>query len=210
MNSVMLASLLSLGPVAPGRGVAAGDDAEARAAAEKTLAAAKIGTDGPALLHFLRSHILTDADRAHILQKIRELGDDSFAVREKASVELVKLGPRTIPLLRVALQDRDREIAFRAAVCLRRLERGGRSVEADRPLIMAAIQLSAFRKPAGAAEVLLDLLPSANHEMIVEEIESALVGLAVRDGKPEASLMKALAATEPLRRGVAGVVLLKA
>src|SRR5262249_10492861 len=155
---------LLLGLAVPGHGAGGGEDAEARAAAEKTLAAAKIGTDGPALLDFLRSHILTDADRTLIQQKIRELGDDNFAVREKAGIELVKMGSRAIPLLRLALQDRDREIAVRAAACLRRLERGGHSVEADRPLIMAAIQLAAFRKPAGAAEVLLDLAPSADHE----------------------------------------------
>src|SRR5262245_10884658 len=60
---------------------------------EAALKEAKIGTDGPTLLHFFRQRVLPEADKQRVRTLIKQLGDDSFRVREKASAALVSLGP---------------------------------------------------------------------------------------------------------------------
>jgi hypothetical protein len=177
---------------------------------EQTLKAANLGTDGPALLEFFRSHTLTDADREQVRRLIGQLGDDDFDVREKASADLVKLGPKVMGLLRPAVKDRDAEVARRAEDCLRRLERVEKNPAAGLAQASAAVRLLAVRKPGGAVEVLLGYLPFANHELVIEQVEAALVVLAVRDGKSDPVLVKALTAADPLRRATAGMVLARA
>jgi HEAT repeat protein len=51
---------------------------------------------------------------ARINALIRQLGDDSFRVREAATRELTKLGRPAVPFLRAALKDQDIEISRRA------------------------------------------------------------------------------------------------
>jgi hypothetical protein len=188
-----------------------GSDADSLTNDERTLRTARVGTDGPALLDFLRKQILTDADRERIQLLIKHLGDDAFRVREKASAELATLGPRAIPLLRPALKDPDPEVAGRAADCLRLLEEEVKERAAlGGALTAAAIRVVAARKPAGAAEVLLGCMPVAGDEAIAAEVETALVAVAVREGKAEPALMKALTAAEPRRRGIAGATLARA
>ena len=89
---------------------AAGED-------EKLLQTARIGVDGPGLLDYFRQRTTTAAQQNHVLALIRQLGDDSFKVRQKATAELAALGPAAVPFLRRSLNDPDQEIA----------ERGGRS-----------------------------------------------------------------------------------
>jgi hypothetical protein len=210
MRSRCVATLLLLGLFAGGHGSAGEPDPDSLQADERALEAAKLGTDGPALLKFLRKQILVEADQERIALLVKQLGDDAFNVREKASAELAALGPRAIPLLRPALKDRDPEVARRAAECLRHLEDGGNDIAAGGDLVSAAVRLVAVRKPAGAAEVLLDCLLLADHEPMIAEIETALVAVAVREGKVEPILTKALRAAEPLRRGVSGAALARA
>src|SRR5262249_44687345 len=85
---------------------------------EGTLKAAKLPSDGPALLDFLRSQVLTDADRKKIEQLVRQLGDDAFQMREKASAALVGRGAAAIPFLRPAVNSSGLEVARRARECL--------------------------------------------------------------------------------------------
>jgi hypothetical protein len=70
----------------------------------------------------------------------------------------------------------------------------------------AAIRLIAVRQPAGAAKVLLNCLPGAD-EALAREIRSALYAVALRDGKPEPALVKALEDKDPVRRAAAAAVL---
>ncbi len=212
MRCHFAASLLVFGMVGSGHGSAFGADADALAADEQTLRTAKVGTDGTALLDFFRKRTATNADRERIHVLLKQLGNEDFDVREKASAELVGMGPKVIALVRPALKDRDPEIARRAEDCLRRLEQGGKNTAADTDpaLPAAAARLVASRKPAGAAEVLLGYAPFADDESVSEEIETALVTVAVRDGKAEPALTEALTAEEPLRRGLAGAALARA
>src|SRR5437762_1795744 len=73
-------------------GGARGSDAPPEAADEATLKAARLGSDGPALLAYFRQRTVGEANRARIVALIRQLGDPSFAVREKASAELEAVG----------------------------------------------------------------------------------------------------------------------
>ena len=100
---------------------------------EQTLKAAHLGTDGPALLDFFRSHTLSPADRERVGRLIKQLGDDEFAVREKASADLVKLGPKVVALLRPVAKDPDCEVARRAGDCLRQLEDVEKDAAQQRP-----------------------------------------------------------------------------
>src|SRR5258708_7218760 len=116
------ASLLVLLGVS-GVSSASAADAESLAGDEQTLKAANLGTDGPALLDYFRYHTPTDADHERIDRLIKQLGDRAFRVREKASAELVRLGPKAIAPLRAALKNADLELSRRASECLHQLEK---------------------------------------------------------------------------------------
>ena len=67
---------------------------------EQLFAQVNLPTDGPSLLDFFRDRTPNDASRKKIDSLIRQLGDDSFQVREKASGDLVNVGQMAVPLLR--------------------------------------------------------------------------------------------------------------
>jgi HEAT repeat protein len=172
------------------------------AADEQTLREAKVGSDGPALLEFLRRRTLASAQREQILALIHQLGAEEFAEREKASAALVQLGPAAVPLLRQALDDPDAEVGRRAERCLQRIESvAGPTVSA------AVVRLVVVRKPAGAAEALLAYLPFADDAGVAEEVRNSLTALARPDGKPEPAIVKALNDPLPLRRSAAAEAL---
>jgi HEAT repeat protein len=56
-----------------------------------------------------------------IKELIKRLGDDAFAVREKATEDLVALGKAALPLLREATSNPDLEIVCRARRCIERI-----------------------------------------------------------------------------------------
>jgi hypothetical protein len=172
---------------------------------ERVLRANQVGTDGAALLAFLRGRIIADVDANKIRAHIKNLGHDTFAVREKASSELVKLGNQAVPLLQQALKDTDIEVVRRAEECLR-LIKGGAGQAVD----TAALRLVALRKPAGAAEVLLGYLPFAGNPLVAEEVLTTLTAVAMRDGQPDKALLTALTAKQPQRRAAAAVALCRA
>jgi outer membrane protein assembly factor BamB len=194
--------LLIVGTAWAGRAAAADDDT---AADERLLRSARVGTDGPGLIEFFRKRTLRDADRANVQTLIRQLGDSSYRAREKASDSLVAVGPLARPFLRAAINDPDLEIARRAEQCLEQLEKAQ-----EPPVVAAAARLLAQRKPPGAAETLLEYLPFAEDSGLVEEICVALATVAVREGKSEVVLVKALEDRRPLQRAAAGEALARA
>lgn len=175
---------------------------ESLALDEAMLKAANVAVDGPGLLDFFRKQTRPGVDRARIDVLLKQLGDDSYDVRQKATLGLIDIGESAVPRLRDALRDSDPEVVFRAKECLQRISTGKTSMV---PLLQAACRVLAARRPAGAIEVLLNYLPSAE-EAVAEEVRNALAELAVRDGKPEPLLVAALSATEPLRRATAADV----
>jgi peptidyl-prolyl cis-trans isomerase B (cyclophilin B) len=172
---------------------------------EETLKAAGLGTDDAALIEFFRSKTLADNDRDKIAALVRDLGADDFQVREKASSELVKIGGKAASLLRQAKDSRDAEVARRAKACLGQIEQ-----KQEPALMIAAARLLAARRPAAAAQTLLEFAPLADDRDVLESVRDALVALAVRDGKPELALTDALASKQPLWRELAGEALVRA
>jgi hypothetical protein len=188
---------LGLCPAAPAADTVAAD--------EQTLKAADVPTTDQGLLEFFRRRTLAEPDRDRMKTLVAQLGDDSFAVREKASAALVALGNVAEPLLRQALNSTDIEVVRRAEDCLRMIKSGF-----SLAVPMAAARMVARRKPAGACEVLLAYLPFADNDLVAEEVRNALSAVAVRDRKPEAALVGALSDKDPVRRAAAAEALCRA
>jgi HEAT repeat protein len=161
--------------------------------------------EGAALLDEFRKRTLTDEQREKILALIRRLGDEEFAVREKASAELLAIGKPALFLLRQAVTDADPEISQRSQKCVQALESGA---VVNLPLVAA--RLVALRKPPGAAEALLAFVPFADDETTGQEVQTALAALAFRHGKPDSALLRALDDRVGLRRAAAAEALCQA
>jgi hypothetical protein len=173
------------------------DDAD-----ERTLREAGMGTDGPTLIAFFRKRVGTEAALARARELAKQLGDDSFERREKASAELAGMGRVALPALRGAARERDAEVVRRARDCMRQIES-----ESMPAIAAAAVHRLAVCKPAGGAAVLLDYLPFADSEGVAEEVRAALPALAVADGKSDPGLVKALADTSAIKRAAAAEAL---
>jgi len=172
---------------------------------ERVLRAAHVGTDGPALLEFFRKRTVNDVDSSRIEKLIEQLGDDSFDVRQKASAALAALGNVAVPLLNQATHSDDIEVVRRSEKCLEQIKAGSGAA-----VPLAAARVLRQRKPPGAAAVLLAFLPSAENDLLSEEVRNTLAALAVRDGKPEKALVDGLGDKVPLRRAAAGEALCRA
>lgn len=183
-------------------GLASAAEMDPIARDEQALREARLGTDGPALLEFFRKHTAKEVDPAKIKALIRQMGDDSFEVREKASAQLVELGKAALDHLKQATNDPDVEIKRRAEECLRRIGEGSAGAVVD-----SAARLIAHRKPEKAAEVLLGYLPFAEDEIAAEEVRDALAAVTVRDGKADPAVVAALADPQVARRMGAAVAL---
>lgn len=145
---------------------------EAVSADERVLSAARIATDSPSLLAFFRKRTIKSDDWERMNALVRQLGERSYQIREKASVELADLGSIALPLLRQAVKDPDPEVARRAEECLRRIE------DQNPSLVAAAARVVAARRPIGATEVLMGYLPFADDDLIAAEVCEALAALA--------------------------------
>jgi hypothetical protein len=199
----LLAATLA-GLLSGAAGGAAGQSTPA-AEDEKVLAAAGIEVDGPSLLEFFRKRTLSREDQERLSATVRRLGDRAYRRRAKASADLVAAGRLAVSHLKAALRDPDLEIARRAELCLARIEQGK-----DVDLATAAARLVKRRKPAGAAEVLINYLAFANDDSLIEAVQDALNAVAAPDGKPAVALVRALKDRLPARRGAAAEALTRA
>jgi hypothetical protein len=159
--------------------------------------------DGP-LLQYFRKRTLFDEDLPKVKELVRKLGNEVFIERNRATNDLIALGPTARPLLREALLGEDVEVVRRATSCLEAIDRNLKP-----ELTMAAARMLARRKPAAATKALLDFLPFAEDEMVADEVRASLVGLAVRDGKPDPMLNEGTSDKLPVRRAAAVEALLR-
>jgi HEAT repeat protein len=157
--------------------------------------------DGDVLIDELKKRTPTDENREKILGLIAKLGDKDTSVRDKAAADLVNIGAEAAPFLRQATQDRDAR-AEAAQKCL-----GQMDPDAAPPLPSVAARLLAMRRPEGGAEAVLAYLPSAEDDVIAGELRTALAAMAVKDGKVDQAVLKALEDKMPLRRAAAGEAL---
>lgn len=157
------------------------------AADEAFLKGLGLGTDGPALLDYFRKNTLDAQQRGRLEDLVRQLGEPSFRVREKASAELTRLGRVALTALRRAAIDADRERARRAERCLRAVETTwGTNVP------LAAARLLAHRAPAGALGVLIAYLPATDDLLLDDSLLGTVQQLGLRDGQADSLLVKAL------------------
>lgn len=158
--------------------------------------------DGSKLLEYLRQRTLSDADQGRINAVIKRFGADDFDERVKATEEVEAFGPAAVGPLKAAEKDSDPEVAYRAKVALKRVEKVPHSAVAS-----AAVRAVLKLKPEGAAGALIGFLPLADDDAVAEAIRTALVALAVKDGKAEPALVEALADKSPVRRAAAYIAL---
>lgn len=189
---------LSLMPPIP---VVSAEDAE-WAADEKMLREAGVATDGATLLAYFRERTLSETDRARMVQAVRQLGDDDFHVRERATADLQAAGRAVLPLLRPALRDSDPEVVFRARRCLSGLERA-----ADISLLTCAARLLSIRHPPQTAETLLAYMPMVEDDYLRDAMLNTLIIVGLRNGIPEPVIRNAARDPQPARRAAAAHVL---
>ena len=170
---------------------------------EETLRAAGLKTDADALLEFFRQCAQPKAEMDQLLALARQLGDANAQIRASAAAKLIAIGPWAVPALRHVGNELDNELASKQARrCLPWVE-GPRSKEVP----IAAAKLLAVRRPAGAAAVLLAVLPLADDEAVVDALKAALSSVAASPGETDPALLAALQDPLPLRRAVAAEVL---
>ena len=169
---------------------------------EKFLAQAKVATDGPGLIEFLRNRIASEEKLREIDKLVAQLGDDSFEVRDKATDKLREFGGLAAPALRRALKSPDLEVVARANNCLKKINDVGSS-----EVLLALCQVLSVKKPPQATEALLEYLPEVECRAVQDAIAETLTVVAVRDGKADPGLVKALEHRMPHVRAVAGEVL---
>jgi hypothetical protein len=162
---------------------------------EQFLQSNRIDTSGPGLLTFFKHRTVTARDAVRIRDLIKELGDDDFETREKASNSLIVLGARARPDLLMASRDTDPEVVQRAQDCLKQIDQGVTS-----QLVAAAARLLAVKKPADTVEVLLAYLPSVDEESVADDVINTLTTLAVQNGKANPLLVTALTDRAVARR----------
>jgi HEAT repeat protein len=170
---------------------------------EQALKTLSVDTSGPALLEFFRQRVRTSVEGEQVDKLTRQLGDNSEAVHNKAMGELIRLGPLAVPALRRAVNQADNEeTVARGRKCLQAIEgTGGAAV------VQSAVRMLAAHCPEGAAEALINYLPFADDETVVQEIETALHTVGIHDGALDSALVRALSDAAPIRRSVAAQVI---
>ncbi len=162
-----------------------------------------VEVSGPGLLAFFHKRMTPSVDAEQLAKLTKQLSDNSERIHTKAMAELVGLGPLAVTALRKAVNQADNEeTRSRARKCLQAIEGAGGSA-----LVQGAVRALAAHNPEGAADTLVNYLPFADDEAILQEIEAALLSIGKRDGKPEPALLRALTDPTPIRRGFAARVL---
>lgn len=169
---------------------------------EALLKKAKLKTDGASLLEYLSKRTPVGADTAKIKKLIEQLGDDDFDAREKATAALIAIGPPAVPHLRRAAESDDTEIKQRANQCLLAI-----GDVKDEKAIISAVRLLAWRKPAGASELLLTWAARLDDDELGREVHAALAAVAISEGKPDAVVVQALTDKDAKRSAAAAAAL---
>src|SRR5262245_9886795 len=169
---------------------------------EQTLKSAGIGSEGPALLAYLRKAVEADGAAARIKDLVKQLGDANLEKRESATAELTKLGAPAVPYLRQALRNGDAESRDRAQRCLKEVDK-----DPGDAVPLAVLRLLAERRPEGAAELLLAYLPLVSDDALADEVRATLAAVGFRDGRPQKVLVDALADKDPEIRATAAEII---
>jgi hypothetical protein len=201
MRSICSLALLLACLHTPLAGFAAEEMSNDLVDAEKILKEEGIGTDGPALLAYLKQLQATPADAEKIAALVKQLGSNDFDDREKATRELAKIGKPATAALKKALADGDAEVRRRAQEVLDGFDKSTRS-----GVPLCVVRVLADRRPAGTCGALLDYLPLAEGNDIEEEILATLLAAGGQPDKLDPALVKALDDKHAGRRSCAALV----
>jgi HEAT repeat protein len=169
---------------------------------EEILRRADLSTNADALIEFLRKRTLPDKDRPAVELMVRRLNAANFAVRERATQDLIKRGVATLDVLR-ATQGPELELKRRIENVIQRIHENDVPPETG----AAAVRVLAQGKAKDLVAVLLDYLPFTDDESVGEEIRSTLLKNAFVDGKAHPLLVAALTDRSAARRAAAGETL---
>src|SRR5260370_32568319 len=119
MRIALFVLILAAALLALAGGPAGGAEPDDPALADElTLKGAGLATDGPGLLEFFRKRSQGQPGPSQLKALIEQLGESQPALREKAALELVGIGPAAIPWLRQVVHDPDNtEPAGRGPPC---------------------------------------------------------------------------------------------
>jgi HEAT repeat protein len=177
------------------RGAEASDSDEAR------LYAALVPTDNAGLVTFFRLRARGEPTQGTFEQLIETLHAPASDVRQQACADLVAIGTPALPRLRALVREGGRSTLL-AQRCLKAIESDGGA------LTSAAARLLAHRRSPDAAGVLLDYLPHAENDNVLQDVVEALRAIAHDDkGTTDPTVVKALGDDHPLRRATAVVLL---
>jgi hypothetical protein len=197
LSLLLIASVCLLHPFALA-GTKSGTDEEDEAIVKK----AGVRGDSESLVQFLRRRSLNEAKRSEVRGWVRDLGSARFTTRQKATRQLLALGPPVLPYLQQALTNPDVEVVSRARRCLDQIRHGP-----GPELPAAVVRLLVQRRPNRTIETLLSYLPSAESEAVAEEVVGGLERLTERAGNIDPALRAALRDRATARRGAAAYVL---
>jgi hypothetical protein len=176
----------------------AGDRSAPLSQDEQALKTAGIPLDDAGLLQFFRQASPSEEQKALLKQRAAQLGSSVYAVRMRATDELIHAGRASLPYLREIANTGDAETVHRARYCLQVIERNKRL-----GLAATVSRVLADRKVSGTAEALLGYLPFIDEVWVEEEVRQNLKRIAYANGKATAPLEQALASPETKRRALA-------
>ena len=159
--------------------------------------------NGEKLLPTFTQKTPTPEDQRKIKDLIRELGDDNFETREKASMKIKALGDLVVPSLRSLTNSMDVEIKGRAKSLL---EEMGESK--SKPISPSLVRILALKKTKGLLPALLAYFPVAeSDEQFNEFLESAVL-YARQQSSPDDAVLKSLNTENPRVKLASGILLL--
>jgi HEAT repeat protein len=172
---------------------------------ERILRNARMPVSDERLLAFFQARVHGALAPEQMAEALSKLADKSEKVRDQAIFDLVACGtPALTGLREKANRLEDPDTAQWAKSCLQAIEGAGRTA-----IPAAAARLLAQRKPTGAAAALLEYLPQAPEESIVQTLETALGQVGFHEDQIDPALEKALTDAVPIRRGIAATVICK-
>lgn len=193
--ALLLGALISLPLPAAEQDWQSGED-------QRRLQKAGIDLKDESLLTYLQKQTPTQEDRARIQGLIQQMGARSWHDREQAFEKLAQEGRPALALLSEAQQSPDREIAWRAAKVMTKLEKA----EADNLIAATARQL-ARQNPEGTVQALLNFIPWAKDEGERDVLLHSLVQAGIREKKVSDRILQAIQSGSAGQRAAAAYVL---
>jgi hypothetical protein len=165
--------------------------------------------DAAALVAYLKSRTLNDADLGKIQTLIKQMGEElRFDDRLSAQEKLIQIGGQAVSPLRISIRDsQNAELVFRAKECIQRMEKE-KSLGAD--VTTAVIRALGRSKDARTVPTVLSFLPLADSATVADTIQVVLRDSAAdAEGKANKLLVDALADPNANCRRVVALALIE-